>query len=809
MVVPWRSSNFRGEVMRITSRTSLPALLLDELQPPIEVARSLGSIPIPPTSFVGRESEIADLIALLQRSDVKLITVTGPGGVGKTRLTIRVAEQLRDTFEDGVWFVMLAPVRDPALVPVAIAHVLGLRTSERNVGDALRAYLQARRVLLVLDNFEHLLEATPFLVELLQTLGPARFLTTSRSMLHIYGEHQFQVLPMPVVSRGSGRPPELLEQSPAIRLFWDRASAANSSFELTPENAATIVKICQTLEGLPLGIELAAAQIGFLTPEALLDRLNPRLPTLTGGQQGQPTRFNTMRSAIAWSYDLLDAREQSLLRQLAMFVGGFTIEAANEVTGDLQVRGASTPERLSAQIRSLVDKSLLFRVEASAELRFSMLEVIREFCLEELAARGELDEAKRRHAAYYLTLVPKLTPGMSGTEAAANLARLELELPNMRAALSRAYEDKQFDAALRLATAMYSFWGYRGRLSEGQAWLPKILEHDDASAAARIDGLLAMSGISAIQGDYENANRLCQEASALADEEHAQPGMARAVLLRGVIAEWQGRYREAEVIYAECQRRVEDFGEAHWEMRILALQAEIDVLLGDVARGEARAISAIAQGKAAGYVWVVGSATGVLAYTSLERSDHVSAVGLYQENIARYTALGDMRGIGGAIAGVSGVALAHGQSSMAARLIGAARATIAEIGVAHLGNKGLSDRIEVRIRATISPLAFQSAWETGYALGREWAFAEAQTLHRMVEGARVSALPDAAARSGLTRREVDVLYLLARRLTDKEIADALSISHRTAMHHVSSILAKLALGSRRQVPKWAEQHRII
>ena len=274
-----------------------------------------------------------------------------------------------------------------------------------------------------------------------------------------------------------------------------------------------------------------------------------------------------MRSAIAWSYDLLDAREQSLLRQLAMFVGGFTIEAANEVTGDLQVRGASTPERLSAQIRSLVDKSLLFRVEASAELRFSMLEAIREFCLEELAARGELDEAKRRHAAYYLTLVPKLTPGMSGTEAAADLARLELELPNMRAALSRAYEDKQFDAALRLATAMYSFWGYRGRLSEGQAWLPKILEHDDASAAARIDGLLAMSGISAIQGDYENANRLCQEASALADEEHAQPGMARAVLLRGVIAEWQGRYREAEVIYAECQRRVEDFGEAHWEMR--------------------------------------------------------------------------------------------------------------------------------------------------------------------------------------------------------------------------------------------------
>ncbi len=760
-------------------------------------------------SFVGRETEIAGLIGLLRRSDVRLVTVTGTGGVGKTRLAIRVAEQIRDTFEDGVSFVSLAPVRNPALVPISIGRALGLRASDRNVETALADYLHDRHSLLLLDNFEHLLDASSFIAELLQTGSAAKVLVTSRSVLHVYGEHQFHVLPLPVVPSAGGRTPEALMQSPAVRLFSDRASAADRLFELTAQNAGAVVEICRIMEGLPLGIELAAAQLGVLTPDALLERLDPGLLELMGGKQGQPERFTTMRSAIGWSYDLLDAGDRSLLRRLAVFVGGFTIEAAEAVAGDFEEPSGRREEPLPKRVFSLVERSLLSRTSTGAELRFSMLEVIREFSLGELEAKGELDASKRRHATYYLGLIRDLIPRMSGNETIANLALLETDLPNIRAALSWAFESGQCEAALQMAVALYSFWGYRGHLHEGRAWLLKLLECGETSTRVRIDGLLAVCGSFAYQGDHQRATHVCREAAELAEGDDYRFGQAMALLLQGIIAEWQGNYDQAAAIYAHCSDRVDDFGAAHWQMRILALQAEMDVVLGDVASGEQHAREAMESAKASGYFWTERSVAGVLAYLHLMQSDLATAAGLYHENLVQYQSVGHLRGMSGALAGFAGIALVRGQNTAAARFMGAAHGTLDEIGAAHLKNKGLSDRIERRVRASMAASAYQAAGDAGRALGREWACAEAQALCQMVDGTRHSALPEAAERAGLTRREVDVLYLLTRRLTDREIADALSISPRTSMHHVSNILSKLALESRRQVPEWAGEHGLV
>jgi non-specific serine/threonine protein kinase len=434
-----------------------------------------------------------------------------------------------------------------------------------------------------------------------------------------------------------------------------------------------------------------------------------------------------------------------------------------------------------------------------------LLGVIQEFCVEQLDVLNELEAAKRRHCDYYLTLVREL----AGTEMATELPRLEIELPNIRVALVWAYEGGHSETALRLAVALYSFWGYRGHLQEGQDWLLKILERGETSTRVRVDGLLAVCGSFAFQGDHGRATLACREAAELAERDRYPFGQAMAHLYRGIIADWEGKCGEAAGIYAQCSQRIGDFGGAYWQMRVLALQAEMDVLLGNVASGEQRARQAMASARESGYFWIAGSAAGVLAYLDLMRSDLAAAGQRYHENLMRYQSVGHLRGLSGALAGFAGIAAACGQMTTAARLMGAAHATLAEIGAAHLKNKGLSDRIETRVRASMPASAYRAASDAGYALGREWACAEAQAVLQNIAGKSGNDPPDAATEAGLTRREIDVLYLLARRLTDKEIAAALSISPRTAMHHVSSILAKLALSSRRQVPKWAEQHRII
>jgi non-specific serine/threonine protein kinase len=631
-------------------------------------------------------------------------------------------------------------------------------------------------------------------------------LATSRATLHVYGEHRWQVPPLATRVPASSSSPDQEMKIPAVELFAERAAAADRTFALTDENASTVAELCCRLEGLPLAIELAAARIAMLSPAALLKRMEPRLPVLIGGQHGQPERFRTMRQAIAWSYDLLSPADQALLRRLALFVGGFTVEAAEAVSIPLETTAGVAAEALFDSLSRLTDQSLLQRESIGEDVRFSMLEVVREFGLDALASCGELEPAKRRHAAYSLELGRALAPGLSGFEMVRNLARLEVDLPNIRAALSWALDRRQVETALRLAAELYPFWNYRGHLTEGRSWLAAALEQRGSQPQTRIDGLLAASGLAALQGDYASARSHCREAASLASQQSYPFGIARALLLQGIITEWQGDYREAAAIYAECNHHIAELGEHQWRSRLLALQAEVDAILGQTALAEQRARSALREAEGEGHAWNAGIATGVLAYLSLKRGETEEATRLYWENLSRYQDLGDHRGIGGAIAGFAGIALQIGRKQEAVRLLGAACAIGDEIGVAHLGNKGLVERLDAMARAGMQPAAYKTAWDAGHALGREWALAKAESIAGEVLKRHDAPLPDPLEGSGLTRREGEVLYLLARRLTDKEIAGALSISPRTAMNHVAHVIAKLGLANRRDVARWAREH---
>jgi non-specific serine/threonine protein kinase len=715
-----------------------------------------------------------------------------------------MAEILRNHFEDGVWFVALASVRDSALVPFWIAQQLGLRRASTGSPElALHDYLRNRRLLLVIDNVEHLLPARTFLADLLDRSAHLKMVATSRAPLHVYGEHQFRVQPLQLVLAADEPEPAGLNRSPAVRLFVDRATAADASFALTADNERAVVEICQRLDGLPLALELAAARMSVLTAETVLERMDARLPLLAGGIHGHPERFRTMRSAIAWSFDLLSEEERTLQRRLSVFVGGFTIEAAAKVAEP------AADASLFDLIYALAEKSLLQRSGGGATMRFSMLEVIREFSLEELQASRDLDDTRRRHADYYLALVNALTPGLSGDQMAGNLSLLEVELPNIRAAMSWSVDSRQTETALRLATDLYPLWNYHGHLAEGRSWLDRILDQGGTLPTTRIDGLLAASGIAALQGDYELAKRLVQNGLELATQERYPFGITRAHVLQGLVAEWEGDYQQAATAYAGSIQHIEDLGEEHWRSRVLALQAEVDVVLGNATLGGQRAQEALAHAIDAGHAWNAGAATGVLAYLALAQVDLERAAHLYSDNLHRYWELGDRRGMGGAIAGFAGIALKLGRKQTAARLLGAARATGDEIGVAHLGNKGLVERIAAEIRTAMTPGTFQEAWNAGHALGREWALEETQSIAGSTLNRAPSGPAAFATGTGLTRREVEVVFLLAQRLTDKEIAEALSISARTAMNHVANILGKLGLANRREVAGWARERGLI
>src|SRR5215207_8989962 len=405
------------------------------------------NLPAQPTPLVGRERELEEALALLRASHVRLLTFTGPGGTGKTRLGLQAAAELTDEFEDGVFFVALAAIADPTLVAPAITRTLGLAESgNQTAEELLEGYLRDRQVLLVLDNFEQVLESASLLDALLSAAPGLKVLATSRTALRLYGEHEFPVPPLSLPDIASLPPVEHLTRYEAVRLFVDRARAIRPDFSLTEENAPAVIEICSRLDGLPLAIELAAARIKLLPPQAMLSRLGNRLKLLTGGARNLPERQRTLRNAIAWSHEMLDEGEKTLFARLAVFSGGSTLEAIEAVCdaeGDLPVDALDG-------VSSLLDKSLLRQEEGlEGEPRFAMLETIREYAREELEESGDAEEVKRAHAEYFLALAEEADPELKGPGQLEWLQRLETEHDNMRAAFTWALRQEEVELGLQ------------------------------------------------------------------------------------------------------------------------------------------------------------------------------------------------------------------------------------------------------------------------------------------------------------------------------------------------------------------------
>ena len=518
------------------------------------------NLPAQLTSLIGREREIQVVCSLLRQPEVRLVTLTGPGGVGKTRLALQVAADLLDEFADGICFVPLAPISDPDLVPSTIAQMLGLKEpGDQSLLDLLKASLQDKCLLLLLDNFEQVLAAVPWLADLLAACPSLKVMVTSRAVLRIRGEHEFPVPSLALPDFTHLPESEALSQYAAVALFLERARTVKLDFQLTSANTRTITKICIRLDGLPLAIELAAARTKLLPPQALLARLRHRLQVLTSAAQDAPVRQQTLRNTLAWSYDLLDAREQQLFRRLSVFVSGCTLEA---VEGLYTALGEMPADVLDG-IVSLMDKSLLQQMEQDGEEpRLAMLETIREYGLETLAASGEMERTRQAHATYCLALAEQAELELGGPQQAAWLDRLEREHDNLRAALSWTVEQgetqKSTEMALRLGGALRPFWWGRGHWSEGRTFLERALAAGGSLPDPRIDpsvrakALMAAANLAFVQSDYEQTEVLCKESLALYRELGDHYGIAFSLYRLGNVAWVRGNTAEARSLTEEA-----------------------------------------------------------------------------------------------------------------------------------------------------------------------------------------------------------------------------------------------------------------
>ena len=863
----------------MTATPSNPALSNPGNIVPLPIRSASGaSIPVPLTPLVGRDRELAATAALLDDDTIRLLTLTGPGGVGKTRLAVRLVTDLADRFPDGVWFVPLAPVADPGLVLSVIAQSLGVRElGEQPIAEALAGFLREREALLVLDNFEHVTAAARDVGELLTRATWLTVLVTSRSPLRLYGEHVFEVPPLALPTPDQLRVPASLVESEAVRLFLNRARAARAELTLTEENAVEIAEICRQLDGLPLAIELAAARTKLLPPSALLSRLEHRLPLLSGGAVDHPARLQTMRNAISWSHDLLTPEERALFRRLAVFSGGWTLDGAEWVGGEDP--GLESLDGIASLVaNSLVQQS----APVAGEARYAMLETIREYGLEQLASSGEAAVVGQRHAAWCLNLASQALASVGSAAQEGWLRRLELEHDNMRAALTWSLEQDP-ELALGLVGTLWRFWYARGHLSEGRRWLEAALALDVSQPTQiRAQALLGTGAIAQAQGDRDRAGTILAEGLTLFREHDDAAGMSTALNLLGLVARDDGEPLRAIGLHEEAlalARAAGDSWRITFSLNLLgpALQRQDE---------HARAASLLEEGlriaRSRGDRWGTAEALSNLGHVAQRRGDSDRASALYTESLALYRELGDRRGtayvltnhgnallrlgdarqaqlqheeslalfrdmgdtrgealvlinlgrlclsqrelerttaalregltlaaklgdrelIAVGLDGTAALAAASGHSPRAIRLAGAAEALRERIGVPRAAiERAETERALGAIWTNRATPGLQAAREDGRRLSLDDAVAialatepAASNEERSQSGGTAS--PSAAHQVGLTPREIDVLRLLVDGHSDREIADALFIGHRTVASHVMSILGKLHVESR-------------
>ncbi len=648
--------------------------------PPRPKPAESSKLPVPRTPLIGRETAVATALQIVRRETARLVTFTGPGGIGKSRLALQVVLELRDEFPGGVYFAPLATISDAHLVPQAVAQACGVRGAESPLQALTELLAHASGpTLLMLDSFEHLLAAVPFVAELLGFGAPLKVLVTSREPLHLYEEHEVPVVPLPRPDLSSTTSLDTLARNAAVALFVERATASKPDFKLTSENARTIAEICNRLDGLPLAVELAAARVKTLPPSAMLGRMESRLQILTGGARDLPARQQTLRGAIAWSHDLLGEPEQRLFRRLSVFVGGCTFEAAEAVSDARQDLGIDVLDGID----SLVNKSLVqLSEQPDGEARIQMMETIREFARERLIDGGEEPLVRKAHAAYYLVLAEEAAPALQGPDQALWVERLDRDRDNIRTALDWLLTSRNAAWGMRLATALARYWEIRELFVEGRRWLTPLLALPGAQprTAARAKAVFGLGLTAGAQRDHENGQALFGEALAIYRELGDKQGMAVALNALAVGHKDVGEFADARRLLEEASLLWLELGDRLMQARTVSNLAAITRDQGDLDAAHERYQEALELfqrlGDREGVAWSLRH----LGDIARSRRNHAQAELFYLESLAVFEELTDAWSAGSVLTDLGTLALLEGDRTGGLERLKQAVAALRELG---------------------------------------------------------------------------------------------------------------------------------